>query len=131
MRFIRIQNGLAVFLDGGETKRFNASSLRLRISNLDHYDRDATEERLALFQLENDMNDWKTVRKAGTTEVRDYVAGEDRSKFGVNLSNDNVEELDAVDRGEALPGKVARNPNDHTDQWYIARAFYESQYVEV
>jgi len=58
---------------------------------------------------------WKQYKRKGLSEMRPYVPGEDLE--GVSVS------------GEDFPPKVgdmiARNPNNHRDQWLVAKAYFE------
>lgn len=65
---------------------------------------------------------FKAYRRRGGTELRAYRKGEDLS--GVSISS--------ADRkaGSPKPGDmVARNPEDHTDQWLVAHDFFKDNYV--
>ncbi len=61
--------------------------------------------------------EWKTYRKAGVTEMRPYVLGEDLS--GVSLSSH-----DEVGAG----GMIARNPISHIDKWYVSATYFAANY---
>lgn len=66
------------------------------------------------------MNQFKQYQRKGLSEVRPYVPGEDLSKISVA----------AVDNPETDLGYVARNPKNHNDQWYIAKAYFEDNLEE-
>jgi len=66
------------------------------------------------------MDNWKFYRKAMAQEMRPYIPGEDLS--GVSISSEDTPELG---------GMIARNVNNHADQWYIAKNFFIANYVEV
>lgn len=57
------------------------------------------------------------MRKTATTDIRPYVKGEDLSHLTTALKEDPAE-----------GGKIARNPKDHTDQWYISPESYTQNY---
>lgn len=63
---------------------------------------------------------WKFYRKVATQEMRPYVLGEDVSRVSVNKE-------DVLEAG----GMVARNSNNHKDQWYVGKNFFEKNYVAV
>ncbi len=63
---------------------------------------------------------WKQYKRKGLSEMRAYVKGED-------LSNISVSE---TDNPETDMGMVARNPKNHTDQWYVARKYFEDNLEE-
>jgi len=62
-----------------------------------------------------DMSEWKKYRRTGLSEMRPYAPGEDLSK--VSVSSEDNPEIDL--------GMIARNPKNHADQWYVARAYME------
>jgi hypothetical protein len=61
---------------------------------------------------------WKTYRKKSTQDP--YVPGEDMGGISVSV-NDVLEE----------GGMIARNPDDYSDMWYIAKDFFQKNYMEV
>jgi hypothetical protein len=60
---------------------------------------------------------WKQYRKKGLTEMLPYVPG-------MNLANVSVSKEDTPEIG----GMIARNSNNHDDQWYVAKAYFEANY---
>lgn len=60
---------------------------------------------------------WDTYRRKGLAEMRPYVPGEDMT--GISVS--------AEDRPEQ-GGMIARNPANHADLWYVARAYFEQNF---
>ena len=69
------------------------------------------------------MSDWKRFRKHGTTEMRPHMPGEEL--IGVSVSD-----ADLAEASGAGGGKIARNPDNHDDQWYVAKAYFETMYEE-
>ena len=67
------------------------------------------------------MTTFKTYRKKGTVQLRLYIKGEDLT--GISVSE--------VDDPETDMGMIARNPDNPSDQWYVARAYFEKHYEEV
>lgn len=61
------------------------------------------------------MSDWKQYRRKGFSEMRPYIQGEDLT--GISVS--------APDNPETDMGMIARNPKDHSDQWYVAKKYFE------
>lgn len=61
------------------------------------------------------MSVWKRYKRKGFSEMRPYVLGEDLS--GVSVADADSPETDM--------GMVARNPQNHADQWYVARKYFE------
>jgi len=65
------------------------------------------------------MSLWKKYRKVATTEMRPYVPGEDL--LGISVSDQD---------NPTLGDMIARNPNNHDDQWLVARAYFQKNYIE-
>jgi len=63
---------------------------------------------------------WKTYTRKGTTEMRPYKLGE--SLEGISVSAEDFPPEDM--------GMIARNPLNHKDQWYVARKWFEDNYIE-
>lgn len=60
---------------------------------------------------------WKKYRKTTLQEMRPYIPGEDLSGISIN-------EEDTPEEG----GMIARNANNHKDQWYVSKTFFEKNY---
>lgn len=60
---------------------------------------------------------FESMRKTATTDIRPYVDGEDLSHLTTELKGDPVD-----------GGKIARNPKDHSDQWYITPESFKQNY---
>lgn len=60
---------------------------------------------------------WKKYRKSGLTEMRPYIPGE-------SLDGVSVSEADVPQHG----GMVARNSENHTDQWYVDELYFINNY---
>ena len=61
---------------------------------------------------------WMSYLKTASQEMRPYVPGEDLTSVSVN----------AEDTPE-LGGMIARNADNHKDQWYVGKEFFEKNYV--
>jgi hypothetical protein len=66
------------------------------------------------------MPNWKKYIRVGITEMRPYISMEDL----VNIS------LSDADDPESDMGMVARNPQNHKDQWYVARKYFDNNFIE-
>lgn len=66
------------------------------------------------------MDEWKQYRKRGVAEMRPHIPGEDMTGISVSAH-------DTPEPG----GMIARNPDNHADQWYVAKAFFEKNYEAV
>lgn len=63
---------------------------------------------------------WKRYRKTATQEMRPYMPGEDLS--GVSVSAEDT---------PGPGGMIARNSDNHADQWYVAKDFFAKNYEAV
>ncbi|MBW2636961.1 MAG: hypothetical protein JRC86_05480 [Deltaproteobacteria bacterium] len=61
---------------------------------------------------------WGNYIKTVAQPMRPYIPGED-------LEGVSVWEGDVLEDG----GMIARNPKDSSDQWYVAKAFFEANYI--
>ena len=57
---------------------------------------------------------WHYYRRKGFSEMRPYIPGEDLG--GISVSKE-----DTPEHG----GMIARNPDNHADQWYVAKTYFE------
>jgi len=60
---------------------------------------------------------FKKYRKKGTSDMRPYVPGEDMT--GISVSAE-----DTPEEG----GMISRNPDNHKDQWYVAKQYFQDHY---
>ena len=67
------------------------------------------------------MTQFKKYRRTNIAEMRPYVPGE--SLDGVSVSD--------VDDPENDHGMIARNPNNHNDQRYVARKYFEDNFEPI
>jgi len=66
------------------------------------------------------MNNWKRYPRKGFAEARPYVVGEDVS--GISVSREDEHTLSGPG------GMIARNPDNHGDQWYISEAYFNKNF---
>ncbi len=64
------------------------------------------------------MSEFKQYKRKGLSEMRPYIKGEDMT--GISLSDPDREKGPDNDMG-----MVARNPENHADQWYVARKYFD------
>ena len=67
------------------------------------------------------MTEWAKYIRSNVAEMRPYVPGE--SLDGISVS--------ACDDPPSDHGMIARNPRNHADQWYVARRYFEENFVEL
>lgn len=65
--------------------------------------------------------EYKEYERVGVSEMRPYIEGEDLDGISVNDCCDVPEE----------GGMVARNPDNHSDQWYVTKEYFEENFREV
>lgn len=61
----------------------------------------------------------KSYRKKNVQPMRPYELGEDLT--GISVSDEDTPELG---------GMIAVNPENEADKWYVAKAFFEANYIE-
>lgn len=64
------------------------------------------------------MSEWKQYRRTNIAEMRPYVFGEDLTDISVSNTDDPQEDL----------GMIARNPENHDDQWYVAHDYFADNF---
>ena len=69
------------------------------------------------------MNQFKQYRKKQLAEMRPYIVGEILSDF-VSIS-----QADRFDGSPKEGDMIARNPENHLDQWLVAKDFFEQNYT--
>jgi len=67
------------------------------------------------------MSKFKEYKRKNIAEMRPYVLDEDLTGISVAL----------VDHPHEDMGMVARNPQNHQDQWYVARKYFEENFEEI
>lgn len=72
-------------------------------------------------QEQEGSNMWRKYRRKGLSEMRPHVEGED-------LTGISVSEEDSL--AGLSGGMIARNPNNHKDQWYVAKKWFEDNYEQ-
>lgn len=63
-------------------------------------------------------SEWKQYKRTNVIEMRPYILGEDLAGISVSDQDDPPNDH----------GMVARNPKNHADQWYVARAYFEENF---
>lgn len=64
------------------------------------------------------MGEFKSYNRTGWSQMRPYVKGEDLSAVSVSDEDSPIEDM----------GMIARNPENHADQWYVARQYFEDNF---
>jgi len=71
--------------------------------------------------FEDGMSKFKEYKRKNIAEMRPYVLDEDLTGISVAL----------VDHPHEDMGMIARNPQNHKDQWYVARKYFEENFEEI
>ena len=61
---------------------------------------------------------WANYKRKGLSEMRPYVEGED-------VSHVNISEQDRENGSPKCGDMIARNPQNHADQWLVARKYFD------
>ena len=69
-------------------------------------------------------NPWVRHQRKGFAEVRSPDKDEDWTRISISLGDQN----EVCNQG--APGYIARNPENHADQWYIAKAYFLANFDE-
>lgn len=64
------------------------------------------------------MAEFRKYRRTNIAEMRPYISGEDLSNVSVSAEDDPINDN----------GMIARNPQNHKDQWYVARKYFEDNF---
>ena len=65
-------------------------------------------------------NEWKQYRRKGLSEMRPWTP-QDGNRLALTTAGISVSEQDTPQEG----GMIARNPKDHSDQWYVAPEYFK------
>lgn len=65
------------------------------------------------------MGCFEEYKRTNVAEMRHYVAGEDMNNISVSHTDDPINDM----------GMIARNPDNHADQWYVARKYFEDNFA--
>ena len=65
------------------------------------------------------MSEFKRYRRKSISEMRPYVEGE------VLDSKVSISEADIIAGSPKLGDMIARNPQNHDDQWLVAKEYFE------
>ncbi len=63
---------------------------------------------------------WKKYTRTGISKLRPYILGEDITDISVSPEDNPEEDM----------GMIAINPDNSKDQWYVAREYFDKNYVE-
>lgn len=64
---------------------------------------------------------FKKYKRTNIAEMRLYIPGEDLSNINISREDNPPEDR----------GMIARNPQNHNDQWYVARQYFLDNFEEL
>jgi hypothetical protein len=67
------------------------------------------------------MSEFKIYRRKSLAEIRPYVPGEDMT--GISVAT-----VDSANGSPKSGDMVARNPDNHNDQWLLAKRYFEDNF---
>lgn len=70
------------------------------------------------------MNEFKKYRRTNIAEMRPYQEGETLD------SRVSISQADKNNGSPKVGDMIARNPQNHEDQWLVAKAYYEANFEE-
>ena len=71
---------------------------------------------------------FKKYRRTNTSEMRPVTNEEVDNKALLLKAGVSISETD-ISNGSPLPGDmIARNPNNHNDQWLVAKVYFEENF---
>lgn len=77
-----------------------------------------------------DSGEWKKYRRTNVAEMRSVRPGEfAKAEDGVRISISDPDA--ALPQGEFERGFVARNPDNHADQWYVNPTYFAANFEAV
>lgn len=68
------------------------------------------------------MSEFKKYRRTDTVDMRPYVEGETLSE------QVSISKFDRENGSPKLGDMIARNPDNHGDQWLVAKDYFEKKY---
>ncbi len=74
------------------------------------------------------MTEWTKYRRSNLAEMRPVDPKESLELVSVSAPD---AELFNENREEFNRGFVARNPQNHADQWYVSRAYFEANFEAI
>nr|BDD48401.1 hypothetical protein 7 [Balneolaceae bacterium] len=74
------------------------------------------------------MSEWEKYRKKGIAEMREVTPDEIWTGLDPSIS---ISESDKKNGSPKAGDMIARNPDDHEDQWLVAADFHEANYERI
>ena len=74
------------------------------------------------------MSKFKKYRRTNIAEMK--IATQDNIDFSkISISESDMDEVyDVRDGRIEVAGMIARNPNNHEDQWYVSKKYFEENF---
>jgi len=73
---------------------------------------------------------FKQYKRKQIAELRSLLPGEGKHKLikdGISVSKEDL----LLDDKEFMGGKIARNPKNYKDQWYVAKKYFDDNFEAV
>jgi hypothetical protein len=70
---------------------------------------------------------WRRYRRTNVSEMRDVTQADIESGLGAS-SLISVSEADRENGSPKLGDKIARNPNNHRDQWLVSKEYFDENF---
>jgi len=67
----------------------------------------------------NNTKEWKHYKRKGLSEMRPYTEGDDMTRVSISVA-------DKENGSPCVGDMIARNPNNHGDQWLVAKEYFEA-----
>jgi hypothetical protein len=64
------------------------------------------------------MSYWKEYKRKGLSQMTEW-------KVYMNMDNVSISDADKANGSPKVGDMIARNPKDHTDQWLVAKAYFD------
>ena len=77
------------------------------------------------------MNDWKKYRRTNIAEMRPVTQHEVDCNDALVDNGISISEVD-INNGSPLMGDmIARNPQNHKDQWLVAKKYFKENFESI
>ncbi len=76
------------------------------------------------------MGEWKKYRRTNIAEMRPYVEGEEYMEHSEWSHRISISEADRDKDSPKAGDMIARNPQNHYDQWLVAKAYFKENFEE-
>jgi hypothetical protein len=75
------------------------------------------------------MSEFKQYRRSAIAELRPVT--EDETFAALPLNGISISEVDLQNGSPKIGDMIARNPQNHNDQWLVAAEYFEANFEEI